>query len=123
MINKKYIITQSETVELNLLDSGLWVDSSGTVYSDRDSASVDFMDRCGVGCASFPIDSPLNDACKAHDYVYISKAYQTFHTRKEADEMLYKHFKLIHQPVLAVILYRLARWFGGKYWENPKTNN
>lgn len=105
-------------------DKGFWVDSKGTVWAlSDDSASVDPITRCGVGVFSLPKDSPLNELCSEHDYLYSSPAYQAYHTRQQADSELERIFKESGRPLVGRLFYRLARWFGSSFWENKDTNN
>lgn len=89
-----------------------------------DAASVDPVNRCGIGIFSLSEDHPLTAACQPHDYAYSSPAYQLFHTREEADEMLEKLASQINGwSFLAKPFKWISRLFGASKWENNSTNN
>lgn len=131
MSEEKFIVYSGNTVRLVKGADGLWRADNGTIFALTDnSASVDSVDRCGISIFSLPADLSITDACKAHDYAYSSPAYQLFHTRAEADEMLRRNIELLGEgkwySILATPFYYLARIFGGfggklKLWENKKT--
>ena len=86
--------------------------------------SADLTVRCGVGIASLPEDSPLTPACAVHDNAYQNPTWQKYHKRSEADEKLYTDLrKLGASRFAAWTMYKLARLFGGRFWENPYTND
>lgn len=114
----------NKTVELTKGEDGFYVDEFGVIYALPDkSLSVDDINRCGIGVLSFPKGAKINGACSAHDYMYSSPVYQAFHTRKEADDMLQQHAKILGYPVVGRALKYLSRLFGGQFWENKKTSN
>lgn len=120
---KKYIVAKGEvfTLTYSLVDN-LWRAEDGTIFALRDDkASVDGVDRCGVWFFSLPEHHPLTASCIPHEMAYSSPSFQLFHTRKEADEML---FNLIKQNKkykwLAWPFYFLARTFGGWFWEGKR---
>lgn len=118
---KKFIVFRGEVVELSQGIDGLFRSKEGTIFALREAgASVDEVDRCGIGLLSLPADSILTDACRAHDYMYSSTAYQAFHTREEADNELARLAHLLGShtgPVLKLI----SRILGGWFWENDAT--
>lgn len=127
----KFIVTNRYGVtKLYLGEDGLWRNDGGTVFALRSKGdSVDPVNQCGVYPFVIPQNmapKELNAACTVHDYMYESPAYQLFHTRKEADKEL---ARLIGLPatgfwgVLAVPFWALSRLFGGRFWENKKTDN
>lgn len=119
---KRYIVFGNNVETLTLGVDGLWRDDLQTIWAlTDDAASVDSIDRCGVGFFSLPEASDAD--CSSHDYAYSSPAYQAFHTRKEADEMLRRNLIAAHYPIIGPIFYRFSRWFGKKYWERKDTNN
>jgi len=117
---------QGENITITKGKDGLWRDSTGCVYAlVDDAASTDSKVRAGVGIFSMPEGSPINSdpAVAVHDYKYSSPAYQTFNTRKEADDALYegiKKMKTWHRH-LALPFWALSRIFGGLFWENDET--
>ena len=118
MVSKRFGV-----IELQMGTDGLYRDDSGTVWAIADYDSVDKVNRCGVGILSLPTTNPLTPACKVHDYMYSSKAYQVFHTRREADrylEMLVRQEKSLWRKA-AGLMRRLAGWFGEALWENERT--
>lgn len=120
-----FIIAGREVIHLSLGNDGFYRDQHGTIFALRDdSDTVDLVDRCGVGVFSLPGNHPLNDACRSHDYMYSSPAYQAFHSRAEADAELGRLVGLIelgsYRP-WAPIFEFFSRLFGGKLWENKKT--
>lgn len=122
MTQTKYINFRGLTYTITKCTDGLWRDADGTIYGlTDDENSVDIVIRCGVGWASLLEDSKYTDACKAHDYAYTSPAYQLFHTREEADEMLRKHTSLLGSNLLGRVFHLVSRLLGKKYWENKKT--
>ena len=129
MISKeRFFVYKKKVIGIIQGEDGLWRDADGTIYAlEDDRASVDPRNVCGVGPVSLPEDSPLNEACRPHDYEYSSPAYQAFHTREEADEDLRKNLELLSQGhwyhFVAYPFYWLARTFGGTFWENNMTNN
>jgi hypothetical protein len=120
----KYLVFRGEIIELtkNPL-TGLWTDKEGNIFAlAEEAASVDSETRCGVGLFSLPSNHPLTAACASHDYMYSSPAYQLFHNRSEADRKLKEMMKQVSWWWwLASPFYKLSRWFGAKFWENPVT--
>lgn len=101
----------------------LWRDQIGTIFALRDnSATLDHIDRCGIGIWSLPTDHELTAYCTPHDYIYDSPAYQVFHTRREADAFLAfliaqnKKYWYLVKP-----FYWLSRLLGGPAWEHKPT--
>lgn len=121
---KRYIVFGNAVETLTLGVDGLWRDDLNTIWALVDEhASVDPNTRCGVGWFSLPEAADANEICGKHDYAYSSPAYQAFHTRKEADEMLKQNLIAAHYPIIGPLFYRLSRWFGKKYWERNETND
>lgn len=115
-------------VPIQYCSDGLWRSvPDGIIYAVWDDESADPVHRCGFGPFFIPIGNPLDGACIPHDYAYSSRAYQSFHTRKEADLYLRDLLALAAGNTIwriAVIpFYRLARLFGRFLWENRQTNN
>ena len=101
---------------------GLWRDKWGTVYAvAEDTASVDNIDRCGIGWFSLPEKHPLTDACRPHDFMYSSPAFQMFHTREEADRALWWYCKILGFPTTGKIFRWISDKLGGSKWENSET--
>jgi hypothetical protein len=127
MKQQKFILFRGETIPLTLGDDGLWRTPDLTVWAMEDfkASSADVIDRCGIGVFSLGEDHPLTAACAAHDYMYSSRAFQLFHTRKEADEMLEQLVDKAGRGhwyrYLAKPFKWLSRIFGAKYWENERT--
>lgn len=125
--NTKYIaVPKLGSFKLVKGDDGLWRSEDGAVWALADySASVDPVDRCGVGIFSLSSDNPLTGECRYHDYAYSSAAYQAFHTRSQADEYLESLIK--QEPtawsILAKPFYWLSRVFGAALWENQTTRD
>jgi len=122
----KYIHFRGRVIAIRKCLDGLWRSMDGTIWGfTEDTAVVDPVSRCGVGIFSLAAEHELTSGCQPHDYAYSSPAYQLFHTRKEADEMLLNNINLIGKSkwysVFAKPFYYFSRWFGGKYWENNKT--
>lgn len=121
----KYFAFKQTLVELRHLEDGLWHSSDGTTFALTDDAAIkDPFDRCGVGVFSFPSDHPLTDACRAHDYMYSSPAFQLFHNRAAADAwLLFLAEQVDKKTPLPRLFYWISRIFGGKFWDNSVTNN
>lgn len=122
----KYLSFRGKLIEIQKCEDGLWRDELGCVYAlTEDTATVDPINRCGVGIFSLKPTHPLTDACKAHDYAYSCPVYQLFHTREEADQMLEHHVELIGEghwyDILAKPFYWITRVFGWLFWENKDT--
>lgn len=123
----KYIVLNAETIELTYCADGLWYDEDGTAYALRkEEGSLDDIDRPGIYPFVMPIKSPLDNGCAVHDYLYECPAYQLFHTRKEADEVM---LSLVKQStrgsvwsVLTYPFYYITRLLGWFAWENNDTN-
>lgn len=123
---EKYIVWRGKIVTITYdVVTGFWYDPQGTIIALQNPVSADPIVRCGIGVLSLPTSHPLTAACGPHDYAYNSVAYQAFHTRDEADRYLESLTALIGEGhwygYLARPFYRISSWFGGKYWENPKT--
>lgn len=119
----KFIVFRGEVLTLTRAENNLWTDDEGVIFAlVDDAASVDKEDRCGIHYLSFPSWHPLTAACKVHDYMYSSPAYQVFHTRAQADRYLGKLIRQIkYWWWLARPFEWLAHTFGKKYWENKLT--
>lgn len=121
-MQKRYLVYKGSVFEVTKRDDGLWYDQFGTVIAlAEDKNSVDPIDRCGVGILSLPADSSLTDACRPHDYAYSSDAYQAFHYRQDADEMLDHLVAILGHPQLGELFEYLAHEFGASKWENKRT--
>lgn len=119
----KYIAFGNSVEKLTKHSDGLWRDSLGTIWAySEDSYSSDPVSRCGIGFFSLPEACEANLACNAHDFAYSSPTYQAYHTRKEADEDLKRSLIALNYPVIGPIFYSIARFLGGLFWENKKTN-
>lgn len=132
MGEKKYIVTKTfGVIELTLFTDGLWRSADGTIFAlRRDSGAIDPVDQCGISPFAIPTwltpDGVLT-ACRVHDYMYESPAFQMFHKRSEADEYLKK---LVEQNPkngfwrgIGKPFRWLSRKFGKGAWENPGTND
>lgn len=106
-------------------EDGQLVLEDGTVLAINIlSPTDDAVTRCGVGMISLPVSSELTDACRTHDNAYSNPAYQKTHTRKEADDKLYFDLLVLGAPrPVAWAMWRCARLFGKRWWNNPKTND
>lgn len=112
---------------LTLGDDGLWRDDQGTIraIADKGYSSPDADNRAGYGIFSMPASHPCNGPAKIHDFEYSSPAYQKFHTRREADEELFQRLKQLpteRRSLLPYIFYGIVRLFGGRFWDNKKTD-
>jgi hypothetical protein len=115
MENTKFVLFHGKVLELSRAEDGLWRDSFGTVWAlADDSASVDPINRCGVGMLSLPEGW---GQCSSHDYAYSSPAYQLYHTREEADRML-EH---LNPGIVGHLFYYAAHLFGSRFWEDKAT--
>lgn len=123
-MKERFVIVSGSVERLILGQDGLWKDIDGTIWGFTEESEVDPIDRCGIGIFSLPSDSPLTGACKVHDNQYSNRTFQYFHTRAEADLQLAEN--LSRAPTILRLLstpfYYLSRIFGGRYWENNKTN-
>ncbi len=122
---RKYIIFKGVTVELKYIN-GLWRGPDGCIFALRDdTATVDMIDRCGIGIFSLPATHPLTAACRVHDYMYSSPAYQLFNTREKADSILRQMISEIGEGHwyrwLADPFYWISRAVGTRFWENKLT--
>ncbi len=118
----RYIVAGKKVVKLTRRINLLWYDDNGTEFALSDGISVDNVIRLGVGFFSLSEKNPLTNAARAHDFMYTSPAYQEYHTRKEADAVLYTHLRSLGANKLtAGTLWMLSRIFGGFFWENDKT--
>lgn len=118
---KKYIVFRGETVELSQGVDGLFRCSAGTVWALRDEgASLDEIDRCGIGILSLPADHILTRACRPHDYMYSSTAYQVYHYRHEADDEVARLAHLVGSHSGPALKY-ISKILGGWFWENDAT--
>lgn len=124
---KRYIATRRfGVIELTPNDNGILQDELGTLYATvLDSDSLDLVDRCGIWPFVIPqalTPDEVLSSCVAHDFMYSSAAYQLYHTREQADQalenMMSRKFSMVGK-----IFKKLARWFGGRAWENRDTNN
>lgn len=107
---------------------GRWFDEHGNEYGLSDTElSMDIKIRLGVGPFSLNDDHPLNDGAIAHDYAYSSRAYQRSNPRSRADDRLEQQLLELStnrfQRVTGFVLSRIARLFGGLFWENDDTRN
>lgn len=119
-------------VSLARCPDGLYRDVYGTVFAYRTDGKLSNEDpdpRCGIYPAVIPLrltSDTLAVACRVHDYLYESDAYQAFHPRSEGDNVF---VSLEAQDTNTFwrnardSMHGLIRWFGGKAWENDKTNN
>lgn len=124
-ILKKYIVFKGVTVELKFIN-GLWRAPDGCIFAlADDKAVVDTIDRCGIGIFSLPAKHPLTAACKVHDYMYSSPAYQLFNSRRTADEYLRRLINEVGEGHwygwLADPFYWISRTLGARFWENKLT--
>lgn len=120
----RYLKFKGEIIPLYWIQPKNWYeDKDGTPYAYAD-AGGDPVIRCGVGMLSFPVGSPLTEACAPHDFKYSSTVFQFYHSRAEADADLLRDLEKVSAGtayrVFAKPFYYLARWFGGQYWENNK---
>jgi len=131
MTTLRYLVTKRFGVTILAKDErNLWVavegPLAGCVFALRDDEqTLDIVDRCGISPFVLPINTPLDEICAIHDNLYQNPAYQLFHTRKEADDML-KHLIKMGMKDSWLQIFRspfrwLARRFGGSAWENEKT--
>jgi hypothetical protein len=118
-----FIVFRDEVTELTQGTDRLWRSKEGTIFAFRERlGSVDDVDRCGIGIFSLSKRDPLTDACRPHDYMYSSTAYQAFHTRAEADAELWRLAELVDGSSWKVwLLGAIPPIFGGAFWENSKT--
>lgn len=128
--SKRYIATKRfGVIELTYSSAdSLFRDSSGTVFALRQDGTLTDPDpRCGVAPFVLPSGSPLDDACRVHDYMYESPAYQLFYSRKKADEAFFRLEKEVTSgtvwSALTKPFYFLVRLFGKSKWENKNTND
>ena len=121
-VEVRYLTYKDFLIPIYRSIEGVWKDSWGTVYALRDkTASIDPVDRCGVGFFSLPEDHPLTKICARHDYFYESPVFQAFHTRAEADEALWIYSKILGFPTAGRVMRFIARVFGGIFWDNRST--
>lgn len=127
---RKYIRAGGRTIELQQwFEGGRFYDNHGTEYALRDGHSIDQVDRCGIGWLSVPAwfkwTKRLNEACGPHEFKYVSKTYQAYHTREEADNDLARDIYLMADgawwSILRYPARLLSRLFGSSLWENDKT--
>lgn len=119
-----YLVAGGQVITLYLCPDGLFRDKHSTVYALRDTTTVDAVERCGIGGVSLDPDHPLTSACKPHDFMYSSKAYQLFNTRESADRELERLISLVDQgkySIWAKPFKWISRIFGGMFWENKNT--
>lgn len=123
----KFIVVGKLVVILTRGADGFFHDEEGTIWAYKDeSMTTDPKDRCGVApiaLPEWPIFQKYNDACAPHDFAYSSDVYQAFHDRLEADNYLQSLLDKEDDSFLGWLFRNLARWFGGRFWENPNTNN
>lgn len=121
----KYLIWKGKIVILKKGEDGLYRDPDGCIIAVENEYSKDPIVRCGVGRLSLPTSHPLTAACKPHDFMYNSAAYQAFHTREEADKEFKRLLSLVSEgkwySEISQSFYWIASIFGGRYWENEKT--
>lgn len=124
----RYVPFNKETITVRRGEDGLWRDDSGCIWAfEEDATMTDKTARIGVWPFVFPRGTVLDGPAKVHDYMYSCPAWQAFHTRLEADTYLREQELLVTEQagswlrVFATPFYYLSRWFGGKYWDNPKT--
>lgn len=97
------------------------------MYALRDPRdSSDPVDRCGVYPLALPVSLTPDElliACKTHDFMYSSPAYQLFNSREESDSHLTQLGEQgnIFSKLLSVPFYFIARALGRAFWENKKT--
>jgi hypothetical protein len=82
--------------------------------------------RCGIGKFSTGENDPFFRACEWHDKAYTTDSWaQKNLSRRAADLHFYDQMKEAAKGskwllIKAAIYYRLARIFGGPYWEGKK---
>lgn len=123
-----YLPFRGEKIAVRFCADGFWRDGIGCIYGFIDDKTMtDKVVRCGVYPFALPANHPLSSACAPHDYAYSCPAYQVSHTREETDEKLERDLEIIAKghwyDILVKPFYWIARNFGGRYWENDKTNN
>lgn len=87
----KFIIANGEVHAIHHYShDDLWRMEDGTVmaFANDEYYAHPEDNVCGVGIFKLNKDHWLNKACKPHDYMYSSPAFQYYHTRAEADYML-----------------------------------
>lgn len=104
----------------------LWRSADGTIIAlSDDENSVEAVVRCGVGILSLSVKHKLTDACRPHDFMYSSLAYQVFNKRSDADSYLATLVEIIEPgtmgKVIGWFMSTVSHLFGGKYWEVKKT--
>lgn len=130
-LNRKFLASKTfGVVEIRLSEEdGLWRDLDGVIFAlRREGGAIDPIDQCGIAPFAIPVwavPDSINAACRVHDFMYESPAYQAFHTRSEADEYL---AYLAGQSsgfwsVLKHPFKWLSRQFGKRAWENQSTND
>lgn len=89
-------------------EDGQLVLEDGTVLAINIlSPTDDAVTRCGVGMVSLPVSSELIDACRTHD-----------------NDKLYFDLLVMGAPrPVAWAMWRCARLFGKRWWNNPNTND
>ena len=108
-------------------DDGLLRDKDGTIYGVASlDDSLDDEVRLGVWPFALSKNDPLNDAAKAHDAAYSIPAFQRHNYRSVADAKLEEDLFLLagrspYERAKAFALAKLARVFGGWFWENRGT--
>lgn len=123
----KFIVFRGRRIRLypDVDSPGIYRSWEGTVFALReDNTSVDLIDRCGVGIFSLDPKHPLTDACKPHEFMYSSPAFQLFNTREEADKRLAELVDILQKKkgsFVGKVFRTLAQWFGASLWENKKT--
>lgn len=91
--NTKFIIANGKVYPVHhYKHDDLWRLEDGTVmaFANDEYYAHPEDNVCGVGVFKLNKDHWLNKACKPHDYMYSSPAFQYYHTRAEADYMLKK---------------------------------
>ena len=116
-----YLVFRGEIIHIARGNDGLFRDKDGTIYALRDdSDTLDIIDRCGVGILSLSTKHPLTAACRPHEFMTSSPAFQAFYTYAEANEWLASHVRIVEQG-----RYRFwatpFKWLATVYgWLRPK---
>lgn len=128
MMPIKIISFKGQEIKITRGEDGLYRDPNGDVLAFEDPASMtDPISECGVAPFNLSPDSPLTPACAAHDIKYNTPVYQENHSRKEADKKLEQDLDTLskgrwYHKIVPGLFYGIVRIFGGKFWENDKTN-
>lgn len=123
----RYLVANGRTIQLTKNLDGFWADSEGTLYAYYETANTrDPVNRCGVAplaLPTWPIFVKMNDGCAPHDFAYSSPVYQAYHDRADADEYLESLLDQSGHPIFGWFAKVISRIFGGRFWENERTNN